>query len=467
MYLSNSAEFRAQTTLHLTQTMRLLELNTAELNAEVLRELESNPVLQVSEELRCPNCGRRVRALPCPICLSQQVGDGAIVFLSPRLPGRRDFDEDPDDLPAERIAQAESLSDHIMRQVACLANAAEQKIASDILDRLDSRGLLEESAAEIALSLRAPLDTVKRMITLIQRADPPGVATREIQESLLIQLDVLRETVRVPTLCEQILAECWQLLTKRNYQAIARQLSVTVDDVKDTVYFIRRNLTPYPARAWNDTGRGTHQLARDVYYQPDIIIGSNPRPGGPLMVEVFTGLNGTLRLDPDIKAALPALSDTERGEWSEYVERATLLVKCMQQRNNTMRRLSEIITNEQLPFILGGDADLKPLTRSTLAKQLGLHESTISRAVANKSAALPNGRIVPLSIFFDRSLAVRDAVQSIVQQEDRCSPLSDTQIAHMLKKQGYSVARRTVAKYRQMKGILPANLRGRELTLAG
>lgn len=467
MYSSLSPELRAQTTLHLTQTMRLLEMNTGELNAEITRELESNPVLQMTEDLHCPNCGRKVRALPCPACLSQQVGDAPIVFLSPRLPGRREFDEDPDDLPAERIAQSESLADHVLAQVACVTGEADRKLAADILDRLDARGLLDETPIELALALRVPVEAVTRVIALIQRADPPGIATRDIQESLLIQLDVLRETVHVPYLCELILKECWQLLTKRNYQAIARHLMVSTDDVKDAVYFIRRNLTPYPARAWNDTGRGTHHLARDVYYQPDIVITSNTRPGGPLMVEVFTGLNGMLRLDPDIKAALPKLNDEERGEWSEYVERATLLVKCVQQRNNTMRRIAEIITTEQGAFVVGGDADLKPLTRSTLAKQLSLHESTVSRAVANKSAALPNGRIVPLSIFFDRSLAVRDAVQSIVEQEDRCSPLSDTQIAHILKKQGYNVARRTVAKYRQMKGILPANLRGRELTLAG
>jgi len=467
MFLSHSSDLRAQTTLHLTQTMRLLELNTEELSAEIAKELETNPVLQMVNEIRCPECGRRLRALPCPTCVARHVGDAPIVFLSPRLPGTRSqSSSEPDDLPAERIAQTESLADHILRQVACSTNLADQKVAAHILERLDDRGLLTEEPYEMAQILRVPIETVTKVLRMIQRSDPAGVATKDCRESLLVQLEVLSELNEVPPLSEKIVDCCWDLLTKRNYAVIARQLNALVEDVREAVQFIRRNLTPYPGRAWQDSGRGTNNLARDVFYQPDIIIANNSRPGGPLMVEVFSGMTGTLRLDPEIKAALPTVEGEDKTEWNEYVERATLLVKCVQQRNNTMRRIAEIITTEQTAFILGGDADLKPLTRSTLAQRLCLHESTVSRAVANKSAALPNGRMVPLSIFFDRSLAVRDAVQAIVADEDRCAPLSDTQIAELLKGQGYNVARRTVAKYRQMKGILPANLRSRELALA-
>jgi RNA polymerase sigma-54 factor len=260
-----------------------------------------------------------------------------------------------------------------------------------------------------------------------------------------------------------VLLEQWEQLGKRNYAAIAHQLGATLEDVEEVARFIRHNLTPYPARAWQDTGRMASHLARSVFYQPDIAISLNPRPGGPLIVEVFTGLAGVLRVDPAIKAGLAEMAEADKVEWVEYIERAGLLAKCMQQRSNTMQRIAEVIVVEQMAFVLGSDSDLKPLTRSVLAKRLCLHESTVSRAVANKSAALPNGRIVPLSIFFDRSLAVRDAVQSIVRQEPRLTPFSDTQISELLKPQGYHVARRTVAKYRQMLGILPANLRGREV----
>jgi len=141
------------------------------------------------------------------------------------------------------------------------------------------------------------------------------------------------------------------------------------------------------------------------------------------------------------------------------VERATLITKCVQQRNHTMRRLMALIAAEQRDFILGGDGDLRPLTRARVAKALGVHESTISRAVAGKFAALPNGRIVPLARFFDRSLSVRDRVRCLVETETR--PMTDDEIAAALGDEGIRVARRTVAKYRNMLGILPANVRAR------
>jgi len=456
-----------QATLHLAQTMHLLELNATELADEVARELDTNPALQLIEDHRCSRCGRRVRARPCPACLDQHTGDEPIVFLSPRLPSTARRQEDENDKPSEdRIPQTETLFEHLLRQVACATDTAGQRIAANILARLDDRGLLTETPAEIALHLRVPLDAVTQVLSLIQHADPPGVATCDLRESLLVQLEALREHDPVHPLVRQVIEICWAQLGRRNYLAIARKLKVELEDIEEVVRFIHHNLTPYPARAWHEPGKFLGRSAQPVFYQPDMVISHNPRPGGPLLVEVFTGIGGLLRVDPAIKASLPQLTDEERTEWAAHIERASLLAKCFQQRNHTMVRLAAIVVSEQCAFILGGDGDLKPLTRCMLAERLALHESTVSRAVAHKSAALPNGRIVPLSIFFDRSLAVRDAVQTIIRQEQRAKPFSDTQIAELLKPQGYTVARRTVAKYRQMLGILPANLRSRELSLS-
>jgi RNA polymerase sigma-54 factor len=177
------------------------------------------------------------------------------------------------------------------------------------------------------------------------------------------------------------------------------------------------------------------------------------------MVEVMTPLAGWLRVNPEFKAAFTECSDADRDKWAPVIERAALVAKCVQQRNQTMRRLMEIVATQQRAFILGGDGDLRPLTRAQIAKALGVHESTISRAVAGKSAALPNGRIVPLAKFFDRSLSVRDRVRVLVEAETR--PMTDDDIAGALASQGIHVARRTVAKYRNMLGILPANVRAR------
>ena len=465
MFLTHSPELRGQPSAHLTQTMRLLELNTVDLADEITRALETNPALQLVDEIRCAECGRRVRALPCPACMQKRsagADDSPIVFLSPRLPSAsRESDDDQGDSPLDAIPQTESLAEHLLRQVACATNRLEQQVAANILSRLDECGSFTEHPAEIALTLNVPLELVERVLCLIQRADPVGTATRDVRQSLLIQVDVLSESGSLHPLAAPILTSYWEPLVRRNYAAIARGLRAPLADVKNALRFIHRNLTPYPGRAWQDNGRGVTGSANDVYYQPDMIITGNPRPGGPLLVEVFTGLAGTLRVDPDIRASLKQAATDEPGiaNWQKSVDEGSLLVKCVQQRNHTMRRIAEIIATRQGEFILRGDAHLKPMTRSLLAEELDLHESTVSRAVANKAVALPNGRIVPLSMFFDRSLAVRDAVLNIIKQEPQSAPLSDTQVAILLKPKGYHIARRTVAKYRQMLGILPANLR--------
>ena len=133
------------------------------------------------------------------------------------------------------------------------------------------------------------------------------------------------------------------------------------------------------------------------------------------------------------------------------------MIKCLQQRDHTIVRLMQRLAILQREFILHGDAHLEPVTRASLATELEVHESTISRAVSSKSVQLPSGRIVPLGKFFDRSLHIRTALRQIIAQETK--PLTDTQLAKILKNQGYPVARRTVAKYRAMEGILPAHLR--------
>ncbi len=149
-------------------------------------------------------------------------------------------------------------------------------------------------------------------------------------------------------------------------------------------------------------------------------------------------------------------TDTVPGLYDD-LEQAVLLIKCLQQRQQTIVRLMRYLVTVQRAFILNGEAHLKPLTRAHLAKELDVHESTISRAVASKAVQLPNGHLIPLAKFFDRSLQVRTALKHIIAQEGL--HLSDSDLSQRLARQGYQVARRTVAKYRAMEGILPVHLR--------
>jgi RNA polymerase sigma-54 factor len=464
MFVNQSRVQRPVTTAHLAQTMSFLALSTTELEATLLKELDGNPALELVDELRCPGCGRRLQHSPCAHCMTTPTDGAPVVYLSPREYASyhtRTYLDDAELEPLE-CGVPERLDEHILRQIGPALEIMERPVAAYILARLDDDGLLPESSAEVAAYCRVRTTTVERVLSLVQRADPPGIAAQTPQEALLIQLECLAETgsSSMNALARVIILEHFDALGKRDHARIARRLRVPLSAVETAARFIHRNLTPYPARAfWGDGKYPEGDVG--TLRNPDVNISQLNRNSseGCLMVEVMTPLAGWLRVNPEFKAAFTECSDADRDKWAPVIERAALVAKCVQQRNQTMRRLMEIVATQQRAFILGGDGDLRPLTRAQIAKALGVHESTISRAVAGKSAALPNGRIVPLAKFFDRSLSVRDRVRVLVEAETR--PMTDDDIAGALASQGIHVARRTVAKYRNMLGILPANVRAR------
>ena len=468
--VSQRQGLRNVATAHLAQTMALIELPADDLEASVAAELAANPALELASDNHCPRCGRRVKQHPCPACYRDQFpSEGPIVYLSARKyatgSGVFDYTErDGDGGDTLDVREPEKLPEHILRQIAVGLAHEDRHIAAYLLNRLDKHGFLPESPADSALFLHVSLPRVNAVLGLIQRAEPPGLGTQDARESLLVQLEVLEEDTVVHPLARVCIDRHWAALCRRDWGRVARDLRVPRAAITDALAYIRRNLTPYPAQAFSGDGRGPFGPASGEggYYRPDAII-SRPADGSdkPLNIEVFTPVDGTLRVEPTFKAALDECADgsAEREEWRRHMARAQLFAKCLQQRNNTMCRLLSEIALEQDRFILGGDGDLKPLTRSAMAGRLGVHESTISRAVADKSVALPGGRIVPLAKFFDRSLSARDAVKAIIGCEDR--PLTDDEIAAHLRLRGYGVARRTVAKYRAAEGILSAAARAR------
>jgi RNA polymerase sigma-54 factor len=298
---------------------------------------------------------------------------------------------------------------------------------------------------------------------MIHKTDPPGLATTGPQECLIVQLENIADDCSLHRTAAQILKNHYKQMGHKDVEGIAKSLDVTESKVRQAVEFIQDNLNPYPARAYWGSGRQTTPADPNVFHKPDILITRNPaEPNGPLLVEILSAVSGFLRVNPMFKKAKPKHDEDEEisEAWAKHLERASLFVKCMQQRNNTMRQMMRILVADQREFILKGDRYLIPMTRAALAEEIGVHESTISRAVANKAIALPSGRIVPLSQFFDRSLSVRDHIKEIVRNER--TPLTDDQIAAKLEKEGIIIARRTVAKYRSMEGILSARLRKKQ-----
>jgi len=458
---------RPQTTAHLTQTMTLLGMTSIELTQRVYTELANNPALEIIEEFRCLNCGRRLRGPGlCPTCSRPLAGasDQPIVLLSSRdylyqhTSSKNSHEEYPDDNIAPQI---EDLPSFVLRQIAPELHPKNRNIAAHILTSLDDNGLLSIPLHEISIYHHVPISHVQQVLRQIQLADPIGVGSTSVKDALLIQLEVLKDYLPIPENTELAIKEGLTLLSRHQYAQLSRNLGISIQDIKKIAKFISENLNPYPGRAhWGDVHQHGVNKLPNLYYHPDIIIHPlESNDHSPLVIEILIPLRGTLRINPLFRQSLNQVSNDNIDKWKQDLEKANLLIKCIQQRNHTMRRLMAHLGVIQREFILLGDRYIKPITRTLIAKMLEVHESTISRAVSSKTVQLPNNRIIPLSLFFDRSLHIRSAMVDLIENEDHNNPLTDNQIVDMLSNQGHVIARRTVAKYRSMEGILSARQR--------
>ncbi|MBE0408765.1 MAG: hypothetical protein IBX69_03425 [Anaerolineales bacterium] len=460
--IRQSPALRTLTTAHLTQTMTLLELDVLDLNQRVESELSSNPALEIREERRCPICKQTItNNRPCPRCSAPTSlsPDDPIVFVS----HIDDFQERRssyyEEFPEESTSRdKEDLPTFVLKQIAPDLQPQDQLIAAFILSNLNEDGLLEISIVEIARYHHVPISRVENILQLIQRTEPIGVGSPSPKEALLVQLEVLKETQQVPSKAEKAIREGLDLLSRHQFPDLARLLRVTVKEAQQIAHFISDNLNPFPGRAyWGDIHHG-NEAPLSVYSQPDVVLSLlEGYQESPIVVEIVSPFAGLIQVNAEFRRLANRASPDNADQWKSYLERADLLVKCLQQRTHTIVRLMRHLTIIQRQFILKGDSYLLPSTRANLAEELGVHESTISRAVANKTVQLPSGQIIPLAKFFDRNLHVRTALKEIVLNETK--PLTDSEIAALLKKRGYPIARRTVAKYRAIEGILPSNIR--------
>ena len=453
---------RPLTTAHLAQTMTLLQFTSDELRQKIEANLASNPALELQETPQCPHCHRRLKdAAPCPVCSSPKnsVAEEPVIFVSPQrdfIPRKRTYSDD-DLLPEEWTPSIDDLPTFVLRQIAPDLAPADRPLAAHLLTSLDEDGLLTIPLIEIARYHHVPLSNVERVQHLIQRTEPLGVGSNTAQQALVVQLEALAETRSIPEKTFQVVQEGLHLLSRRAYHELGRLVGISTSEATLIARFISENLNPYPARAhWGSTHKNSE--VAPIYRNADIIITrQNSTPKTPLVVEIVSPYSGFLRVNPLFRQAVFQAPGEKAAQWQSDLGEAVLLIKCLQQRNHILVRMMKRLVVLQRKFILEGDANLIPFTRARLAKELEVHESTISRAVANKAVQLPNNKIIPLAKWFDRSLHIRTALLEIIAQE--IQPLSDTQIAKMLSEKGFDVARRTVAKYRSMEGILPARLR--------
>lgn len=456
-----------QPTAHLAQTMTLLNMNTEELMQMIDSELANNPALEIETTRRCPSCGRELSGSEtCPVCSVKKTAEDSdtVVFLSPLKEFSSDYStprvsKTNDELEYEDFQASElTLGEYLLDQLRNDCTPQQLEIAEHLISSLDDKGFLTVNLFEIARFFHTTTDVIAEVKARLQHCNPIGIGSQNSIEAMQVQLQVLSLEHDVPELVDMIVNHFMEELLHRRMDEIMLNTDATSDEISEAVEFIAANLTPFPANAAIGNVRIPVKETSETYYRPDAVvrfINNNPENG--LSVEVVMPYVNRILVNPEFKTAITDAPAVKKEKWEGDLNRASLLVKCLQQRAVTMVRLMQYLVDFQKEFILKGDRFLIPLTRAKVSKILDVHESTISRAVAKKTIQLPDGKIIPLSTFFSRNMSVRFVLKEIIAEEEQ--PLSDSKLVLALKEKGYSVARRTVAKYRMMEGILPAHLR--------
>ncbi len=435
----------------------MLILSTHELQQMIQQELEENPALDLmeSEEVLCQRCGRPLSGPTCIHCLQEDMR----MMQSEREDYAMGIEDDEFD-PLMLVATPPTLTEHLMRDLRASLSSDDHFIAEYLVGSLDDQGYLDTSTEEVAATLSVDVDRVERVLAKLQELAPVGVGARDVPECLLLQLRRLESEGVTHPHVKRIIREHWRDLGEHRYGAIAQALGVAYEVVVEARDFIRQHLRPYPLeRAGIDGGVNPSQTP---YLTPDVIIREEE---GRLVAEVIESQRYFLRLNPLYQelSRQPTRGDDaqvtpeEKEHLTQFVGRAQLFLTNLRQRRETIRRIAEYLIQRQEPFLRKGVRFLAPLTRAEVAAAIGVHESTVSRATANKHVQIPSHEVVPFSHFFTASLSVKDVLLELINNEQ--TPLTDQELVEMLRQRGFDVARRTVAKYRNQLGILASTLR--------
>ncbi len=451
----------------------ILALSSAELQDLIHREVDENPAIEMEEIPVCQQCGRPLQGTTCMACTVMQktdasrngadredfVDDGGIWQRRASNGDDEDFD------PTTRVAAQMSLSEHLTLSLQAQWRRRDAPIIEYLVGNLDEDGRLLCTVDEVIDLFDIDPERVERMIRSLQAMEPIGVGARDLRECLLIQLNYLESQGAHQPFAREIISRFLSQLSEHKYGQIALALGTTTESIHEVSEFIKRNLNPFPARGYlgsNLTSGG--ERAGSVL--PDVIISKRILADGSHVydIEVVESKRYFLNLNPsyaqlyaDMSSRQAVLNDSERRHIQQYVSRAKLFISNINQRRQTLSKITRHIVQLQRDFLDHGVRCLRPLTRARVAAELGMHESTVSRATASKYVMLPSGEVISFSHFFVANLGVKDLIKDLIDNED--NPLTDQELADILIQRGIPVARRTVAKYREQLGILPSTLR--------
>ncbi len=479
-------------TPQLQQAIRLLQLSRLELQDEIKKELDDNPILAEEEpdvrgrEGENPGGGGEHRTTaPFEEDFARNTDERSQSekatrevdwekFLENRTlqqapsGSRGGFEELP---PIEQnLTKPGSLKDHMLWQLQCGDfTDVERRFGELVIGNLDENGYLDLAGIERTDGTRTPDLTIEDLaeeaglhpddaplvLEMIQNFDPLGAASRDLRECLLIQA----RGFGYDDLEIEIIDKHISSLERHNYQAIAREMKVELEEVYEAAKEIQK-LESRPARNFSEVDDRTIGITPDVYVIKDgeqFVVLDNDR--GIQRLHINENLTQRLLRDPTAKEFV-----------GEKLRNAQWLIRAIEQRRKTIIRVTECIVEKQREFFERGVAHLKPMILRDVAESVGMHESTISRVTTNKYVHTPQG-LFELKYFFNSSIrrvanediaseSVKQAIKKLIDEEDKKNPLSDQAIVELLKqKEGIQIARRTVAKYREMLGILASSKR--------
>nr|MBR9811018.1 RNA polymerase factor sigma-54 [bacterium] len=456
--LSQQQNFAPQ----MRQSLEILQANTLELGQLLHQAMEANPVLEdVTEHESLDEITDTEIEDPDNYDDWQESYDDDLRDLS--IMERRNQGMGQDAIEAREhfynsIVSPLTLQEHLTEQIRESGLSEErQGDAKTIIGNLTDHGYLDASLQDLAIKLQIPLERLEDALATIQNLDPPGVGAADLRECLLLQLDHLGLGSGLEA---EIVDEHLDEVARNHFPQLAKKLHLSLETVIAAINHIR-TLDPSPGSRFQNNG--------NPYVQPDVEI--KPGEFGNWTPSLTGSYLPRLRINDEYKDLLSGSGDDRktRNYLRNQIRDGRAVIRAIDQRQETILAIAREIVDRQKPFLEKGTRHLKPMTMNEIAEVIGVHPTTVSRAVAGKYIDTPHG-LMEMRKFFATGYqtsdgkdvsneGVREALQALITSEDSSKPLSDSKLEKLLNEQGIKVARRTVAKYREQLSILPSHLR--------
>lgn len=424
-------------TQELSQAIALLQYSTQELSSFLENKALENPLLQIES--------------------------GHVQTMDPRYdrvkPTRKMFEKDKQNW-IEQIGNGKEtlLDDYLKSQLHFHLTGTEKKVIAFLIESLDENGYLRADLGEIASAFQLSTEEANHILTILQELEPAGVGARSLQECLSLQLRRLPDRNE---LAEVIMEEYFILFAEKKWKEIARHLGVELKEIQE-IFDLVQTLNPRPASSFHSE--------KSAYITPDVIIKWD---GDTFSVSIFDETLPKISFNSDYYKRFSAAGDREVSRFlQEKQQDYHWIIRSIEQRKETLTRVSLKIVEKQQAFFIKGPAHLKPMTMKEISDELDIHESTVSRAVREKYAQTPYGTYELRSFFSSTikttldentsSRQVKTIISKMIEGENKQKPLSDQDLVNLLKeKDGMVVSRRTIAKYRDQLGIPSSSKRKR------